>query len=224
MQVLGTEPGWPDTTGHVGGSVVVVSLGSGATGPVDELLWSALVAGDPDGLSGLFDRHARAVYNFAFRRSGSWSAAEEVVQATFVTVWRRSVAQTLPGLDHPTALPWLLGVADLESRNQQRSSLRRRRLRDRVHLLEGRPSGADVADEVSSRLDDERRMADLRRAVALLPPHERVVVELVTWAGLTTAEAATTLGVAEGTVKSRMARARNRLVASIAPAHDGGLQ
>ena len=202
--------------------MVVLSPDPGVPGATDGALWAALVAGDADGLAGLFDRHARAVYNFAFRRSGSWSSAEEVVQATFVTVWRRSVAGSLPGLEHATALPWLLGVADLESRNRQRSSSRRRRLRDRVQLLEGQPNAADLADEVSGRLDDERRMADLRRAVEVLPPHERMVVELVTWAGLTTAEAATTLGVAEGTVKSRMARARKRLAVLLTPSRDGG--
>jgi len=188
----------------------------------DEVAWAALRSGDAEGLAALFDRHVRAVYNFAFRRTGSWSQAEDVAQATFVTVWRRSAAGTLPVLQHSSALPWLLGVADAETRNHLRGSVRRRRLRDRLELFESRsgPEVGDPADDVAGRLDDEATMAELRAAVSVLPAHERVALELVTWSGLTMAEAAMALGVAEGTVKSRLARARNRLASSLASAYD----
>ena len=56
----------------------------------DDVAWAALMGGDSEGLAALFDRHVRAVYNFAFRRTASWSQAEDVVQATFTTVWRRA--------------------------------------------------------------------------------------------------------------------------------------
>lgn len=189
----------------------------------DDVAWAALMSGDSEGLAALFDRHVRAVYNFAFRRTGSWSQAEDIAQATFITVWRRSAAGSLPALQHRTALPWLLGVADAESRNYQRGSVRRRRLRDRLELFEPRsgPVAGDPADDVAGRLDDEATMAELRAAVSVLPPHERAALELVTWSGLTMSEAATALGVAEGTVKSRLARARNRLASSLASVHDG---
>ena len=56
----------------------------------DTELWSLLRGGDREALGVLFDRHGNAVYNFAFRRTASWSVAEEVVQATFLTTWRRA--------------------------------------------------------------------------------------------------------------------------------------
>ena len=45
-------------------------------------------AGDHDEFGVLFDEHARAVYNHAFRLTGNWSPAEEVVSLTFLEAWR----------------------------------------------------------------------------------------------------------------------------------------
>jgi DNA-directed RNA polymerase specialized sigma24 family protein len=85
----------------------------------DTDLWDRLLGGDREALAVLFDRHGNAVYNFAFRRTASWTLAEEVVQATFLTTWRRARDRRLPPLDHTTALPWLLGVV---ARSRSRSS------------------------------------------------------------------------------------------------------
>jgi hypothetical protein len=65
-------------------------------------------AGDPDAFGALYDECARAVYNHAFRLTGSWSAAEEVVSLTFLEAWR------LRGKVEPDGgplRPWLLGIA-----------------------------------------------------------------------------------------------------------------
>ena len=70
---------------------------------------------------------------------------------------------------------------------------------------------------MTERLDDERRMTQVRAAVRVLPRHQRVVVELVVWSGLSLAETATALGVAEDTVKSRLSRAKARLGVVLAP-------
>ncbi|MGI3781523.1 MAG: RNA polymerase sigma factor, partial [Janthinobacterium lividum] len=82
----------------------------------DVVLWARLRTADPEALTELFARHSPAVYNFAFRRTASWSNAKDVTQATFVALWRRAAAGDLPALQQSTALPWLLGVADRESR------------------------------------------------------------------------------------------------------------
>lgn len=200
----------------------------GAHAPADSsdaALWARLRAADATALTALFDAYARPVYNFAFRRTASWASAEDVTQATFVTVWRRAAAHDLPALEHPVALPWLLGVADRESRGVARSRGRRHRLQQRLDSVGGaEPFVADHADAVSDRLDDERRMRQVRDAVRVLPRHQRVVVELVVWSGLSLAETATALGVAEGTVKSRLSRAKARLGTSLAPTTDLSLE
>jgi RNA polymerase sigma-70 factor (ECF subfamily) len=174
----------------------------------DADLWRRLIAGDREALGQLFDRHGNAVYNFAFRRTASWSVAEEVVQATFLTIWRRATDRRLPPLTHASALPWLLGVAGHEGQNATRSI---RRLEGRRNRADAPEPLADHADDVAARIDDERRMAEVRRAMAEIPVHERNTIELVLWSGLSLAEAADVLHVAEGTVKSRLARGRSHL-------------
>lgn len=71
----------------------------------------------------------------------------------------------------------------------------------------------DHAEAVAARVDSEKQLQVVRQALSKLPAHERETVELVYWAELPVAEAAVVLGVAEGTVKSRLSRARRRLPA-----------
>mgnify|MGYP006181315479 CR=1 FL=1 len=71
------------------------------TEPTDLDLWSAVAAGDEAAFGTLFDRHSRAVYNHAFRLSGSWSVAEDITQATFLAAWRKRGSVQLT---HGTAL------------------------------------------------------------------------------------------------------------------------
>jgi RNA polymerase sigma-70 factor (ECF subfamily) len=175
---------------------------------LDGDLWDRIRSGDPDALGLLFDRYADTVYAFAFRRTASWSAAEDVVQATFLATWKRLRRRDPGPLTEPTARAWLLAVAHNECRSVARTARRLRSLVDRLPDPEPDP---DHAAEIAARLDDERRMSDVRRAVAKLPRHERETLELVVWSGLTIAETAAVLGVAEGTVKARLHRSRRRL-------------
>ncbi|TDW92955.1 RNA polymerase sigma-70 factor (ECF subfamily) [Kribbella pratensis] len=192
------------------------STGSAAAGsasdppPVDgsdEELWEQLRAGDHFALGELFDRYADDVRAFAFRRTASWSTADDVVQATFLSTWRRFERNPPGPLTGSSARGWLLVVAGNECRTLARTAARLRNLVDR--LPEPSPDD-DHAPDVARRLDDELRMSAIRRAVAKLPRHERETLELVVWSGLTTAEAADALGVPVGTVKARLHRTRRR--------------
>ena len=62
-------------------------------------------------------------------------------------------------------------------------------------------------------------MSEIHRALARLPRHEREVVELCVWSGLDQQAAAAALGIAVGTVKSRLHRARRRLEADLVGEH-----
>jgi RNA polymerase sigma-70 factor (ECF subfamily) len=55
----------------------------------DPDLWDRLRSGDHRALGELFDRYADDVHAFAFRRTASWSTADDIVQATFLNTWRR---------------------------------------------------------------------------------------------------------------------------------------
>ncbi|WP_410791582.1 RNA polymerase sigma factor [Kribbella sp. C-35] len=100
----------------------------------DRELWERLREADEYPLSDLFHRHSDAVYNFAFRRTGSWSIAEDVVQATFTMLWRRATDHRIDALTLETARPLLLSIARLECNHATRSVRRLRALRDRLQL------------------------------------------------------------------------------------------
>ncbi|MEU4423486.1 RNA polymerase sigma factor [Actinoplanes sp. NPDC024001] len=158
----------------------------------------------------VFDRYARAVYNHAFRLTGSWSMAEDVTQATFLTAWRRRADVRLVD---GSPLPWLLVTAGHQARSEQRTLTRWRH-----RLLRARPDPvvADPADDVAGRLDDERRMRQVLTAVRRLPLAEREAVALCLWSGVSYPEAAAVLGVTETAVRSRVSRARSRLARLLA--------
>jgi RNA polymerase sigma factor (sigma-70 family) len=189
-----------------------------ATG--DVALWEAAAAGDHDAFGTLFDRHAKAVYNFLLRRTTDWSLAEDLTAAVFLQAWRRHNQVVFDG---DSALPWLLGVARLVLRNASRSRTRYQAAlcRVRANALAAGQGPSDPADVVVGRLDSERQLAELRAAIAALPVRHREVIELCVYAGLDQQAAAIALGVSVGTVKSRLHRARQRLAGNLGAPQPG---
>ncbi|MFC9285307.1 RNA polymerase sigma factor [Streptomyces sp. NPDC057052] len=164
----------------------------------------------------LYELYATAVYNHALRLTGDWSAAEEVMSETFLAAWRGRGEVAVEG---GSLRPWLFGIATNKARNADRS-LRRRfaflARRAEVGNRAGTGTGAgeavdDFAEELVGRIDDSRRLAEVRRALGRLRRHEREVIALCVWGGLDYAQAAEALGVPVGTVRSRLSRARARL-------------
>jgi RNA polymerase sigma factor (sigma-70 family) len=170
----------------------------------DAELWRRAVAGEPDAFGILFERHARSVYNYLFRRTADWALAEDLTSVVFLEAWRRRADVRL---DRETALPWLFGVATNVLRNRRRAQRRHRAAIERLP----REREPGFADDVNARLDDERRMRPVLRLVAALSKREQDVIALCAWADLSYEEAALALGVPVGTVRSRLSRARRRL-------------
>jgi RNA polymerase sigma-70 factor (ECF subfamily) len=158
----------------------------------------------------LFERYSDAVYNGAFRRTASWSAAEDIAENVFLELWRqrhRIVAY------HGSVRPWLLGVAANQSRRWWRENTRKTRA---VERLGRRDSDRDVSSDelanlVAARVDDERRMGALLEAVRRLPAPQQDVLTLWVWEQLSYEEIAVALDLRVGTVKSRLNRARASL-------------
>jgi len=176
----------------------------------DRELWALAVDGDREAFGRIFDRHAKTVYNHLFRRTADWSEAEDLTSTVFMHAWRRR-SETV--LDRESALPWLLGIADGLVSNTRRRLRRAEALLRRL-VSHDEPVG-DHADRVADLVDAERRMSEIHQALARLPRHEREVVELCVWSGLDQQAAAAALGIAVGTVKSRLHRARRRLGADL---------
>ena len=170
---------------------------------------SALVedlrAGSPAALTALFDRYGDRIHTHCFRQLGSWHEAEDATATVFLEVWRHR--QRVAEHDG-SAVPWLYGVATNVCRNLNRRSRRHVRA---VGRLPGPENEPDHAAAVTDRLDAEQRMKQVLAAIEELPRHEREVLALVAWAGLTYEQAAAALAVPVGTVRSRLSRARKRL-------------
>lgn len=172
----------------------------------DGQLWARAASQlDGEAFGQLFERHANAVYAYCFRRTGSWLVAEDLTSVVFLEAWRKRRDVRLAG---ESVLPWLLAVAGNAIRNAERSVRRHRRLLARLPRPEMVP---DFADEASKRADEERAMRLILGELRSLPEPQREVLALCDWAGLTYAEAAVALGVPAGTVRSRLARARQHL-------------
>lgn len=171
----------------------------------DSELWAAVGEGDERAFGRLFDRHARPIYNFAFRRTANWSAAEDIVAIVFMEAWRRRHEVQFAG---ESALPWLYGVATNVLRNHQRARLRYGKALDRLAA-----PGADPGfeEDVIGRLNDQEVMMHLLDVLRELPLRDQEVVVLCLWEGLSYEEAAIALNVPVGTVRSRLSRARTRL-------------
>jgi RNA polymerase sigma-70 factor (ECF subfamily) len=175
----------------------------------DAELWRAAGA-DPEAFGELYERHAQAVFAFCARRTGDLTLAEDLTSVVFLEAWRRRRSVRLSG---HSALPWLLGTAHNVVRNQRRSLRRHRAAVLRLSANDVSPSGEE---EVIARVDAQRTLSAALTAVERLPQEQQDVVNLVLWSGLSYQDAAQALGVPVGTVRSRVARARAALGASLA--------
>jgi RNA polymerase sigma factor (sigma-70 family) len=189
--------------GLVGNLILVVGH-ERAVNLDDSVLWSRARSGDSEAFGMLFERHARTIYNYCFRRVGSWAVAEDLVSIVFLEAWRKVDKQLPSGKE----LPWLFGIATNVVRNRRRSERRYAAALSRVPRPTAEPSFADDSDE---RVDDEELMARALVLFARLPRREQEVFALCAWSELSYEDAAAALRIPVGTVRSRLSRARDRL-------------
>lgn len=159
--------------------------------------------GDEAAFASLYDAHAGRVFALSLRLSGDRDAAEELVQDVFVKVWEK-----LGSYRGESAFPtWLHRVA-LNTILESGRKGGRRRLRVQI--------AADFAnvtvehDAAASSIDLHQQI-DLETAVATLPAGARAVWVLHDVEGYGHAEVGTLLGIAEGTSKAHLFRARRLL-------------
>jgi RNA polymerase sigma factor (sigma-70 family) len=170
----------------------------------DSVLWLRSRDGDADAFGLLFERHARVIYNFCFRRVGDWAVAEDLLSIVFLEAWRRRDKELPPG----KVLPWLYGIATNVVRNRRRSERRFAVAMRRMPRPESEQAFDELADE---RLDDAHQMRQALTLVERLPKHEQDVFVLCAWSGLSYEDAALALDIPIGTVRSRLSRARARI-------------
>ena len=165
-------------------------------------------AGDTAAFAALVRRHQDRVFSFILRMLDARDEAMELSQDVFVKAW-----QALPGWRPEAAFStWLLQMA----RNAALDHLRRRQVVRFAPLEEG----LEVADEApgpEARYASRQRQAQLERALQQLAAEHREILLLREVEDLSYGELAAVLGIAEGTVKSRLARARAALLQHFRP-------
>ena len=153
----------------------------------------------------VFEAHHAQVASYLWRRTGDPDASEELASETFLRAWRNrdQFRGEVP------VLHWLLGIAT----HAVHAHLRRRRLEETVLDLVARSRAFIGGDprEPSREVSAVDELAFVRRAIQRLSLRQQDVLSLHGLEGLRTAEIASLLGVAEGTVKSRLSRAREAL-------------
>src|SRR5690348_1893749 len=148
--------------------------------------------GDRSAFELLYQRYARPVFGLALRRLGDRGRAEDAVQETFAAIWR-SAGSYRP--DRGPGAPWLYAVA-------------RNAIVDRTRVR-GEATFADPPEIVSGDAGPDEQVQSsyvswrVHRAVQDLPQHEREVLELAYWGGLSQSEVARFLDIPLGTVKTR---------------------
>jgi RNA polymerase sigma factor (sigma-70 family) len=171
----------------------------------DQTLWEQAARGDRAAYGELYRRHVEAVWNYAYRLTGSWASAEDLTSSTFLTAWQKLSDLMLV---NSSARPWLFSVASNLARHEYRRLGRFSRMLTRIPLND---TTRDHADDVAEAADADHRLRMVLDAVSKLPKGERRAVELVLLGELSTAEAAEVLRIAEVSVRARISRARGKL-------------
>jgi len=152
----------------------------------------------------LFRRHAPAIQRYAERRLGA-HAAEDVVAETFLVAFRQRRGYDVA---RPDARPWLYGIATNLIGRYRRAEIRQYR----AFAATGTdPVLEPFTDQVDARVSAGAATRRLAAALARLPAGQRDALLLVAWADLSYEQAALSLGVPVGTVRSRLSRARGSL-------------
>jgi len=169
----------------------------------DVRLVQRIAAGDETALTHVYDQFAPTVFGVARRVLGDATAAEDVVQEVFVSLWERPHA--FDGA-RGTLAAWLGMLAHRRAVDRVRREEASRR---RADAMAAQPPSAppDIDEAVSSLWVGER----VRAAVQGLPEEQRACVNLAYFEGKTYVEVAEILGIPEGTAKSRMRLALRKL-------------
>jgi RNA polymerase sigma-70 factor (ECF subfamily) len=177
-------------------------------GPDEAFLLARARQGDLTAFEEVVRRYQRRVYGVALRIVRAHDLADDVAQEAFVRAWR---SLDRFDLDRPFG-PWVCRIAANLAVNHVRSPRAREE-----GLGEGNAeTPAAGPDPLGTVLDAEAKRV-LDEAVAGLSPEQRAVFVLRTVEEMSYQEIAEALGISPGTVMSRLFRARERLVKTLAP-------
>lgn len=157
--------------------------------------------GDAAAWESLMVAHQQAVFRLAYLLLGDPDDAEDVAQESFLRAWKH-----LRSFDaHRPLRPWLLSITANLARNRRRSA--GRYFAALVRAFRNEPESDDIEEQSTRNL----QAGELWKAVRKLNVLDQQIVYLRYFLDLPVAETAQVLQVAEGTVKSRLSRALEKL-------------
>ncbi len=187
---------------------------SGADGDPPRLgddadLLTAIRRGDVEAFGRLYVRHARIVFAFCGRSSGTWRSAEDLSSVVFLQAWL--------GRDHAVLVqgslrPWLVGIAVAVAAAPRRSSRVGRQALGR--FVGFRAAQELITDDVltpDGRWGRDETGRRVRKALRRLPRRQRRIAELCLLGELSSLEAAELLDLPIGTVRAHLGDGRARL-------------
>jgi RNA polymerase sigma-70 factor (ECF subfamily) len=180
----------------------------------DLVLMQRIAQRNTDALRALYDRYGRVAFALAYRVVGEASAAEEVVQDAFETVW--SKGHTFDNEKGSNVRGWLLTIVHRRSIDYRRRELDRPPRSFPIDDLDQTLSTPDVWKDVSATLLGEQ----VRSAMEALPADQRRVIELAFFEGLSHGEIASQENAPLGTVKGRLRLGLRKLSGVLGSADD----
>jgi RNA polymerase sigma-70 factor (ECF subfamily) len=188
-------------------SSFAISTGSAARGIIaaqatsDEMLLESIASGEKAAMHVLYARHNVRVYRFILRIIGDASIAEDLVSQVFLDVWR--TAGQFEGRSQVST--WMLAIARFKALTALRN--RRHEDIDQEEVLQI----ADTTDTPEAAMDRSQTSTTLRKAIALLSPAHREIIDLVYYHEKSVEEVGQIIGIPQATVKTRMFYARKHL-------------
>lgn len=176
---------------------------------IDEQLVRNAQQGDLHSFNTIVTRHQRAVYNLCLRMLRDGALAEDATQDSFIKAWT-AINSFRGGM----VRPWLLRIATNRCYDLLRAQGRRPADSFDQELVESEPrwtSQSEIADHPEHFASRQELSQFLERALGELPDDQRLTIILSDVHGHSYDEIAQITGVAVGTVKSRISRARSRL-------------
>jgi RNA polymerase sigma factor (sigma-70 family) len=163
---------------------------------------------DADAFTGIYDRYFPVIHRYVAGRLGS-QAADDLAAEAFLVAFRKR-DRFDPG--RGTVRPWLFGIATNLVAQHRRAEIRRYRAMARTGI---EPAADSHENRVVSLVAAAALQPQLARALAALSQQERDVILLVASGELSHEEIAQSLAIPNGTVRSRLSRARKKLRAAL---------
>ena len=181
----------------------------------DEDLMHLVKRGEARAFEVVYERHSGAAFSLAYRMCGAKGLAEDVVQESFLALWRSGARY-----DHArgSVRTWVLGIVHNRAIDALRRSVVHDKRRASDEGIEERFEARERTEVEAARRDEAR---EVREIMEELPPEQSRVISLAYFGGFTHTEIAEMLETPVGTVKGRMRLGLEKMRLRLQPEPEG---